>query len=264
MREAHPPVCELCGKQLSTHRELQAHMEFTHSALPLDERKAVKCPYCDSGFTKEGNLKIHIASQHKDVRPFVCGHTDRSDCNKPEVAAWQGEGACGKGFVSRGNLDAHIMSQHLGIRKRATERQRQSKKKASKLDALTGVGQANDSFGSQGVPCTLYGCALLFPGDSELVQHLQTFHCLADQEVAEALAERNALAGGQFWFGGYDAEEDEANRALDAQYGMQYADSQIIDVHSGVEWHRHMNMNGEEDLEEVSMLDAVTEYLQDP
>ena len=112
MHTAHPPTCPDCGKQCESNRALRAHIDIDHSAL--SERQNFKCtwPGCDRGFTKAGNLKVHVQNVHAKARNFICGQFNLTDNEK--VEGWNGQG-CGNAFGTKANLEEHIRTQHLGL-----------------------------------------------------------------------------------------------------------------------------------------------------
>ena len=79
---------------------LKKHLLVVHEAesflLSVHEpKKALKCKYCDSGFSKKQYLNWHIESVHKEKKPFKCIDCDTS-------------------FSQKGHLNRHIESVHKG------------------------------------------------------------------------------------------------------------------------------------------------------
>ena len=229
IKAAHPPKCPECGQQCESNRALKAHQDIEHSSLP--ERQQHKCtwPGCERGFTKAGNLKVHIQNVHAKIKNFACGLFDLKD--SPKTAGWDGQG-CGLAFGTKSNLEEHVRTQHLGM----ASKQRPSRLKKIKaeesmtpsslmdideaptpadpdddngnaLAMLTGIGYES----SKPIGCLVSGCQLRFSRDYDLAQHLELTHDWDIEDVNEAIAERDALAGDDFWIGGTnegDAEDD--------------------------------------------------------
>ncbi|KAF2090940.1 hypothetical protein K490DRAFT_10419, partial [Saccharata proteae CBS 121410] len=227
IKVVHPPTCAHCSLTCSTHRQLQAHIDLAHSGVPLSARRKYTCPYpsCGQGFTKQGNLNVHIQSSHKGVRNFVCGTTDLSSSRTPEIRAWTAHNACDRAFGSKGNLEEHIRTQHLGLEgsRKAKARakaeasgqtfddrpqgrpRKQQKRGDAAVDTatlLTGAGYAEQS--GRSIACVRPDCPHRFHRDYDLELHCRSAHGMAEVEIAEAVAERDALAGGKFWIGGAD------------------------------------------------------------
>lgn len=224
IKEVHPPVCDHCGKETSTQKQLKAHIEIAHSGLSVDDRRRFVCHYehCGAGFTKKGNLKVHIRSTHEKTRPFVCGETDLStDSKKDYIRAWNGKDACGRDFGTKNNLEEHIRTKHLKmessrtakLRDEAIERgedfdERKNRKrpranpKPSAIARLTGEGFAEES--GRNIACIFEnnGCAYRFYRNYDLEYHLGHEHGMSAREVTEAMMEKGAKDDTQFWIGG--------------------------------------------------------------
>ncbi|KAI7538722.1 hypothetical protein KC331_g10177 [Hortaea werneckii] len=234
IRTVHPPTCTQCGKECESNRALNAHVDIEHTSL--SERQTFKCtwPGCDRGFTKSGNLKVHMQNVHAKARNFICGQFDMRDNQKTQ--GWNGIG-CGMGFGTKANLEEHVRTQHLGFpskirpcrRKKANGSSTPStmmdvdelatpsipaaEPKHGALSMLTGHGYDE----IRPIPCMIHGCPNRFTKDYELATHLELTHGWQVDDVNDRIAERRALEGGQFWLGGaeqIDAEyhEDEALR----------------------------------------------------
>ena len=66
---------------------LKKHISVVHEAesflSPVHEpKKALKCKYCDSGFSQKQSLNWHIESVHKEKKPFRCNDCDASFSQK--------------------------------------------------------------------------------------------------------------------------------------------------------------------------------------
>nr|XP_023908576.1 transcription factor IIIA-like [Quercus suber]POF15483.1 transcription factor iiia [Quercus suber] len=234
IKMTHPPSCPECGKLCESNRALKAHRDIEHSSLP--ERQQHKCswPGCDRGFTKAGNLKVHIQNVHAKQRTFICGTFDLSQSKK--VVGWTGNG-CGAGFSSKASLEEHVRTQHLGIpSKLAPSRLKKLRDEAaspsqslSSMDTdelttpndddhsmamLTGYGYEK----ARPIACLESHCIQRFRNDYELSQHVELTHDWQVDDIEDALAEREALDGGQFWIGG---REDIGPSAIETQSDVQ-------------------------------------------
>ncbi|KAK5711970.1 hypothetical protein LTR17_018178 [Elasticomyces elasticus] len=128
IRTIHPPTCMDCGKQCTSNRALKAHREIEHSDLSDRQTHLCTWPNCGRGFTKAGNLKVHVQGVHMKARPFICG-----------------EDGCGKSFGTKANLDEHLKTQHLGLpgkakpsRVRRREVKDEVEREFGAINALTG------------------------------------------------------------------------------------------------------------------------------
>ncbi|MCJ1404809.1 Strongly-conserved Zn-finger binding protein (TFIIIA) [Xylographa trunciseda] len=227
-KEVHPPTCPHCGLRCVTNQSLTAHLEVHHGTLQLSDRKAHFClePGCGRGFTKRGNLLVHIRTVHATERGYVCGNTELSSLNK--VEGWQGTDACGKGFTTKSSLEEHIRTAHLGLdhsRKGKTSSQKGSKlkkkPKASTVGRLSGT--AYDEETHRNIPCLRADCEFLFGREYDLEIHMQSKHGLADFEIQHLRAERDGYGpstSGYTLASERDEADMEAERALDGQFGM--------------------------------------------
>ncbi|KAF2270878.1 hypothetical protein CC78DRAFT_5175 [Lojkania enalia] len=211
-REFHPITCSGCGKVCRTNAELRSHKEVVHGEFGGPPKFPCPRPGCDRIFTKGGNLKVHIAAVHDELRRFVCGEVDFSSSKHPELAGWDRQNACNQAFKTKSALEQHIRVLHLGFQNRKTERdkkkaslkQTKGKTKTTTLTLLTGVGYGE----GKDIPCLVDGCSFKFTIEYHLAMHLSGFHKLSDEDVESMLEEQNAekeaLSGGPFWLGGYD------------------------------------------------------------
>ncbi|KZF25069.1 hypothetical protein L228DRAFT_258543 [Xylona heveae TC161] len=212
MRVVHPPSCPHCTHMCSSQRELRRHIEIYHSSEGLDERKTHLCEYpgCGRGFTKKFNLTVHLRTVHGGERRYVCGETDLSAAKGLE--AWDGQGACGRAFTSKGSLEEHVRTQHLGWESRNTAKKQKrmsgtgfassaaTDPAVSTITKLTGAGYATDS--GRDIACLEPGCAFRFVRQYDLGVHLRNVHGVSDEDINDALAEAEALSGGDFWTSG--------------------------------------------------------------
>ncbi|KAK4547213.1 hypothetical protein LTR36_001435 [Oleoguttula mirabilis] len=252
IRTAHPPTCADCGKQCESNRALKAHIDIEHSALSERQQK-FKCtwPGCDRGFTKAGNLKVHMQNVHTKARNFACGTFDL--VGNPKVEGWNGRG-CGSAFGTKANLEEHVRTQHLGLPSqiRPCRQNKIAKKKMKKrrgggegssggaastpstlmdidelatpdddldpannnaLSKLTGFGYAD----TRRTPCLIAGCPMRFSREYDLAAHLELTHGWHVDDVNDRLAEKEALEGGKFWIGGREPMSLAAEEALRQQ-----------------------------------------------
>ncbi|KAF2756468.1 hypothetical protein EJ05DRAFT_487370 [Pseudovirgaria hyperparasitica] len=238
IKEVHPPTCDPCGLAFGTHRELRRHIELSHpSTLPLSQQnRSNVCAECGKSFTKPGNLKVHIQVVHRKDRRFACLTFDFVDSKHAELVAWTKENACDAAFTTKQQLETHVRTEHLGmesawhakrraklkssnveVRKAAGTYHGSSTKRLPLMTELTGVGYED----YRPIACLRSGCDTRFYRDYDLQVHCSTAHGMADIEIAEAVREREALSGGQFWLGGVDPNEaDEDDRLWNAGGGF--------------------------------------------
>ncbi|EDS41887.1 zinc finger protein 232 [Culex quinquefasciatus] len=110
------PICQLCGRQLSSEVTLRAHME-THAAEPTAE-----CETCGKKFKTKKLLKTHQAV-HSDERKFSCDECGKAyktlyalkvhRRNHMEVKPFSCT-VCGKGFVYKCLVKPHMDKHHGG------------------------------------------------------------------------------------------------------------------------------------------------------
>ncbi|WPG98169.1 transcription factor IIIA-like protein [Acrodontium crateriforme] len=235
IKTVHPPSCPDCGKVCESSKALKAHQDIEHSSLP--ERQQFRCtwPGCERGFTKAGNLKVHVQNVHAKVRNFICGAFDLS--NNPKTVGWNGQG-CGTAFGTKSSLEEHVRTQHLGIASKIRPSRLKKKIKnegdstpstlmdideistptetyedTNALAMLTGHGYEK----SKPIACLVPGCQLRFSKDHDLAPHLELTHGWQIEDVNDAIAERNALINDHFWIGGADELSHASENGLDNQ-----------------------------------------------
>ncbi|KAI9877195.1 MAG: Strongly-conserved Zn-finger binding protein (TFIIIA) [Pleopsidium flavum] len=232
IRTAHPPTCGECSQRCSTQRELKLHIEIQHGGQSMEERKTHICthPGCGRGFTKKGNLMVHMRTVHEGKKRFICGDISLNISRK--LASWDGANACGGSFTTKGNLEEHIRSVHLGIANttRAKNHRRthhmadehgptntKKKSKPSTLTKLTGVGYAEET--GRTITCPENDCAYRFLRAYDLEVHLGARHGLTDFEIDDQVAGRE----GQIWVGeGYvDADDELAEREIEREFDVE-------------------------------------------
>jgi uncharacterized Zn-finger protein len=202
-KEAHPPMCPVCGLKVKDKPALRSHMDSQHGDPNNKSQFVCPDPNCDRTFSRENNLKVHIRSVHEQQKPFLCTSSIVSDSNKAEIQGWDGHNACGAAFGAKASLEQHIRTQHLQKKNRKeTRKEKKSRKKPepSMVRLLTGEGFD----GGREIPCPVESCGDRFFRNYDLKRHLAAVHELNDVELNEAIIERDALAGGQFWIGGRD------------------------------------------------------------
>lgn len=217
IKTVHPPTCSDCGQVCESNRALKAHMEIYHTAL--SERAKIECTYpgCGRLFTKNGNMKVHYQTVHAKSRAFICGQTDLGKLNK--VEGWDGVG-CGHGFGIKANLESHIRTQHLnqpGATRPA--RIKKSTSSGSAIPATTAQASMLTGFGyetSRPITCLLQNCPHRFHRNYDLATHLEFHHEWTIDDVNDAMAEKEALEGGDFWIGGAELLDDHEDKE-DAQ-----------------------------------------------
>lgn len=235
LKSEHPPTCTICYKICDSNRALTAHMEIEHNTLA--SRQKFVCEHvdengvlCGRGFTRAGNLKVHVQNVHVMNKKFICGRFDLSSSKK--VPDWNGRG-CGTSFGTKHNLEEHVRTQHLGLRSvyhPHGSRSRKSKGKPESssgldqssttpaslmdldeppeedtLDLLTGHGYASN----RPLACWISGCSNRFSRKFDLAQHMELKHGWNVDDINDRLAEDAALDGDRFWIGGDDAEDED-------------------------------------------------------
>ena len=201
MKNEHPPTCRECGQKCRSLRDLKSHMEVMHGAFDANDSLAHFCPEqgCGRGFTKKGNLNIHIQISHNR---FVCGETDISKLS--EVISWDGMNPRGKALMAAATLEEHKRIAHQGFAPSHKTR-RQAKHVVSSAPArthqvsiltrLTGAGYEEES--GRRIPCLVLGCSHRFLREYDLEVHIQSRHGLADLGVREMLMDHQELYGRQ-------------------------------------------------------------------
>ncbi|PSK57768.1 Transcription factor IIIA [Elsinoe australis] len=241
MKDVHPPKCNICGQACSTAAKLKAHMDIEHQ--DLEERRTIPCKAagCDHMFTRNGNMLVHYKSTHENQK-FLCAHGEHMFNTIPE---WNGSGACGRGFSTKAALEKHIRTQHLNLPLPANKGKEKRKARKARMAAvqeedaaamdedrsqhseaanlLTGLGHDE----MREIRCVLEYCPHRFRRWYDLELHLGTAHGYSDiaaSDAAEAIREREALSGGQFWWGGDpddEARDVELATRLQAALGVQ-------------------------------------------
>lgn len=295
VKEVHPPTCDFCNLRCSSYKQLTAHVELAHSGLTLAERKKFPCPYtgCRSTFTKNGNLNVHIRHTHEMADKFICGEMDLNASKKDHIRAWDGEGACGRGFSSKGNLEEHIQTQHLGMdgTRKLKEKEKliqegkdpnapvpkKSRSREAKVPMATRLtGFDYDNATGRNITCLFdTECENRFYREYDLQIHLEAVHGMSGTEALEAMKERAASEGGNFWIGGldevmggepvvgggymgaqyeWDEEDWEAQQELDRRAGIRNV-GPPVNVHSAGP--------GGAEPQHGEVYNAVWNYLQD-
>lgn len=183
MAAEHPPTCTECGLKCASQATLKSHIEVVHGALDVNDRRTHICPQqgCGAGFTKKGNLNVHIQTVHRDKR-FVCSTSASKDLKG--IEEWNGMDACEMPFTSKAHLVNHIKTSHLGLNTRPTgklkKEKRVRKNEISAVARLTGSGYAEES--GRSILCMIPGCQWRFHREYDHELHLQSHHGSADLE----------------------------------------------------------------------------------
>ncbi len=232
IKSEHPPTCAECGLQCSTPATLKSHVEVQHGVLGVDERRTHGCPEpgCGRGFTKKGNMEIHLRLVHGN-KSFVCGEIDLSTLKN--LGDWNGENACGQALSTKANLVEHIRTAHMRLdhsRKGKNKQMAGNSKGASSrtkevpaLTWLTGSGYG-DEIGRH-IPCLLQDCNFRFLREYDLEIHLETSHSLPYHEVQDLMLEQKNLTSLPTWEGSpayATAEGLDAESALNAQFDAEF------------------------------------------
>jgi uncharacterized C2H2 Zn-finger protein len=72
--------------------------------LAVDHTGRIKCPHCDSSFTRAHNLKGHIRSSHSGEKPFKCGQCEKAFARSADRTRHERQHG-GKKFSCFGQLD---------------------------------------------------------------------------------------------------------------------------------------------------------------
>ncbi|XP_043543801.1 zinc finger protein ZFAT-like isoform X1 [Chiloscyllium plagiosum] len=125
-------TCPVCEKSFSDDRLIKSHITSYHPEVPMSTiseilgkrvqlkgligKRAVKCPYCDCYFRKNGtDLQRHIWA-HEGVKPFKCSVCEYATRSKSNLRAHMNRHStekthlcdlCGKKFKSKGSLKSH-------------------------------------------------------------------------------------------------------------------------------------------------------------
>ncbi|XP_010071564.1 PREDICTED: zinc finger protein ZFAT isoform X3 [Pterocles gutturalis] len=124
--------CPVCEKSFSEDRLIKSHIKTNHPEVSMTTiseilgrrvqlkgligKRAVKCPYCDFYFMKNGSdLQRHIWA-HEGVKPFKCSLCEYATRSKSNLKAHMNRHStekthlcdmCGKKFKSKGTLKSH-------------------------------------------------------------------------------------------------------------------------------------------------------------
>nr|XP_009937329.1 PREDICTED: zinc finger protein ZFAT isoform X2 [Opisthocomus hoazin] len=124
--------CPVCEKSFSEDRLIKSHIKTNHPEVSMTTiseilgrrvqlkgligKRAVKCPYCDFYFMKNGSdLQRHIWA-HEGVKPFKCSVCEYATRSKSNLKAHMNRHStekthlcdmCGKKFKSKGTLKSH-------------------------------------------------------------------------------------------------------------------------------------------------------------
>nr|XP_033788664.1 zinc finger protein ZFAT isoform X2 [Geotrypetes seraphini] len=124
--------CPVCEKSFSEDRLIKSHIKTNHPEVSMSTisevlgrrvqlkgligKRAVKCPYCEFYFMKNGSdLQRHIWA-HEGVKPFKCCQCEYATRSKSNLKAHMNRHStekthlcdmCGKKFKSKGTLKSH-------------------------------------------------------------------------------------------------------------------------------------------------------------
>ncbi|XP_077207566.1 zinc finger protein ZFAT isoform X2 [Paroedura picta] len=124
--------CPVCEKSFSEDRLIKSHIKTNHPEVSMNTiseivgrrvqlkgligKRAVKCPYCNFYFMKNGSdLQRHIWA-HEGVKPFKCTLCEYATRSKSNLKAHMNRHStekthlcdmCGKKFKSKGTLKSH-------------------------------------------------------------------------------------------------------------------------------------------------------------
>ncbi|KAM8810568.1 zinc finger protein ZFAT [Eudromia elegans] len=124
--------CPVCEKSFSEDRLIKSHIKTNHPEVSMSTiseilgrrvqlkgligKRAVKCPYCDLYFMKNGSdLQRHVWA-HEGVKPFKCSLCEYATRSKSNLKAHMNRHStekthlcdmCGKKFKSKGTLKSH-------------------------------------------------------------------------------------------------------------------------------------------------------------
>lgn len=191
IKNEHPPACTECGQECKSRRDLKSHLEVFHGGFDVNDSMTHFCSEqgCGRGFTKKGNLSMHIRISH-NRNQFVCGGTDPSTLS--QIADWDGTDACGKALRTKASLEDHIRTNHQSLTPSGRSRRQAKngvsneparKHQVSVLTRLTGAGYEEES--GRIIPCLVVGCSHRFLREYDLGIHLQSRHGLADLGIRE-------------------------------------------------------------------------------
>jgi general transcription factor IIIA len=271
IRTEHPPTCSHCSIVCSTTRELRRHIDLAHGGQDLLERQVYLCSYtdCNRGFTKKGNLNVHVRTVHEGEKRFICGETDLSTSKK--VEGWMGEGACGGKFGAKLSLEEHVRTAHMGLTNSRLEGKPRKEKKRQKrtqdrslLTSLTGADYQVES--GRHIPCIFEGCAYMFYRDYDLEVHLRSMHGASESELRDIfLAEGDPSNDGGILWRDHDRDMEVNNEPdlmaqeeLDRQYDMLVLDDEYGRKARGFEMERDFQLNGEAS---DAFVDPILRYL---
>ncbi|XP_044308803.1 zinc finger protein ZFAT isoform X1 [Varanus komodoensis] len=125
-------TCPVCEKSFSEDRLIKSHIKTNHPEVSMNTiseivgrrvqlkgligKRAVKCPYCNSYFMKNGSdLQRHIWA-HEGIKPFKCSLCEYATRSKSNLKAHMNRHStekthlcdmCGKKFKSKGTLKSH-------------------------------------------------------------------------------------------------------------------------------------------------------------
>ncbi|KAI9658526.1 MAG: Strongly-conserved Zn-finger binding protein (TFIIIA) [Alyxoria varia] len=205
--ENHPHACDICSLVFSKRSSLQEHIEAKHSGKPVEERQKHTCSIqsCRKAFTRQSNLSSHYRTQHERKR-FICGETDLSLVKG--LTDWKNENSCGEQYKWKNGLINHVKKYHLGGEQIVRQSEKPTRKsKNTAISKLTGLDAGKGQIES--LRCFDMFCYEQFPNQSSLEFHARQDHGMNDGDIAEALAEQEALQGGPFWIGGGDEQDSQ-------------------------------------------------------
>jgi hypothetical protein len=245
---------EKCEQKFATAQRRDEH-EKTHNR----DKKYVcdQWPDCNKVFHKKNTYLAHVAIDHRGVKPYLCekddpktggkctrGYNTAGKLKEHDNRVHTGQKyfcleCCPLGTVGFLTHSAHV--QHNRVLHAPQKKQRgrpklevsshkikipkvrkRANQHTARLEAESEMHPAGLlALDSVPVACLRQTCDAVFSSEDCMTAHCENVHGMAEVEIAEALRERAAVAGGVFWFGGVEEDAD-AHYRNNAQYALDW------------------------------------------
>ena len=183
-------ICPLCSKLFSTNGNLKNHIMTIHKNI-----RPYKCSYtgCNKEYSNKSRLEVHIRT-HTGARPYVCTICSKSFNEKGNLKTHIGFHTdnrpfkcelCNKTYKTNGHLKDHIEIQHMKIRRFECQICQSKFGRRSTL-----IAHMRTHTGEKDYKCPIEGCEKRFAEKGNMSMHYKRHmrKLLRKNEVTENIS----------------------------------------------------------------------------